>query len=466
MFNRILMPKPVAQIAAALLAASACFAAAAHATGDARLIDAVKRRDQAMVSRLIEQGAAVNGQLADGSTALAWAVYGDDKRVARMLLKAGAAVTVNAATDFGETALTLACLNGDGELVEELLSAGADARASRKTGETALMIAAGAGSLRAVDSLIKHGAHINAAESSQGQTALMWAAAERHTDIVDLLVSKGADIRLATKSGFTALAFAAIANDGDAVKRLLAAGADPNLKLGDGTELLLAATSHRSTAAAIALLDAGADPGVKDRQGNTLLHAASQRGNLPLVQSLLAHGASVTTVNLAPRGAARFAAGAAGGQTPLFLAARGGYPDVMKALLDAGSDAHYRAPDGGSFLMAAVGSANVEAVRLAYAYDRDVDVVTEDGATLMHASVTGTGNSPEAQARIVEVIQFLADHGAHLDDPNKEDRTAIDIADVGPTDRAVFLITKLILAKGGYPLHPSKRGIGLPPSAK
>ena len=323
------------------------------------------------------------------------------------------------------------------------------------------MIAAGSGSLQAVDSLIKHGADINAAEPSQGQTALMWAAAEGHTEIVDLLVAKGANIHLATKSGFTALAFATIANDGDAVKRLLAAGGDPNLKLGDGTELLLAATSHRSTAAAIALLDAGADPGVKDRQGNTPLHTASQRGNLPLVQSLLAHGASVLTVNMAPEGAGRFAA--AGGQTPLFLAARGGHLDVMKALLDAGSDPHYRAPDGGSFLMAAVGSANVEAVRLAYKYDSDVDIVTKDGSTLIHASVTGTGNSPEAQARIVEVIQFLADHGAKLDELNKANSTAIDIADVGPTDRAVLLITKLILAKGGYPVHPSKRGIGLPP---
>src|SRR5450755_608429 len=110
------MPKPTAQVAAALLAAAllavpACFAAGnAGAAGDPRLIDAVKRRDPGTVARLIEQGAAVGGQLADGSTALTWAAYGDDKRVARMLLKAGAAVTVNAATDYGETALTLACL--------------------------------------------------------------------------------------------------------------------------------------------------------------------------------------------------------------------------------------------------------------------------------------------------------------------------------------------------------------------
>ena len=227
------MRKPIVQVAATLLVTVACFAA-----GDARLIDAVKRRDSRMVATLIEQGAAVSGQLADGSTALAWAVYGGDKRVAQMLLKAGAGVTVNMANDYGETPLTLACLTGDAEMVEELLAAGAHANASRRTGETALMIAAGSGSLQAVDSLIKHGADINSAEPSQGQTALMWAATERHTKIVDMLVAKGADIHLATKSGFTALAFATIANDGDAVKRLLAAGGDPNLKLGDGTELL------------------------------------------------------------------------------------------------------------------------------------------------------------------------------------------------------------------------------------
>ncbi len=453
------MPEPIAQIAVALLAAAACFAAGgARVAGDAHLIDAVKRRDPGTVARLIAQGVPAGGQLADGSTALTWAVYEGEKTVARMLLKAGAAVTVNAATDYGETALTLACLNGDGEMVEELLAAGADARASRRTGETALMIAAGSGSLRAVDSLIGHGAGINAAEFSQGQTALMWAAAEKHTEIVDLLIARGANIHLATKSGFTALAFAAIANDAHAVKSLLAAGGDPKLKLGDGTELLLAATSHRSTDAAIALLDAGADPGVNDRQGNTPLQMASQRGNLPLVQSLLAHGASVLPVNTVPGAGGR----SASGQTPLFLAARGGHTDVMKALLDGGADPHYRAPDGSSFLMAAVGSAYIEAVRLAWEYDHDVDIVTEDGSTLMHAAVTSAGNSPEAQARIVEVIQFLADHGARLDEPNKANLTAIDVADVAPVDKAVLLITKLILAKGGHPLHPSKRGIGLP----
>ncbi|NDJ11634.1 MAG: hypothetical protein EBY17_10655 [Acidobacteriia bacterium] len=75
------MRKLIALLTVALLAAAAHAAGAVRVAGDARLIDAVKRRDAAMVARLIEQGAAVNGQLADGSTALTWAVYSDDKRV-------------------------------------------------------------------------------------------------------------------------------------------------------------------------------------------------------------------------------------------------------------------------------------------------------------------------------------------------------------------------------------------------
>ena len=101
------MRKPIVQVVAGLLVVASCFAAE-----DVRLIDAVKRRDPSLVASLIEQGAAVNTQLADGSTALTWAVYGGDKPVAKMLLNAGA--TIDAANDYGETALTLACLNGVG----------------------------------------------------------------------------------------------------------------------------------------------------------------------------------------------------------------------------------------------------------------------------------------------------------------------------------------------------------------
>ena len=109
--------------------------------------------------------------------------------------------------------------------------------------------------------------------------------------------------------------------------------------------------------------------------------------------------------------------------------------------------------------MAAVGSAKVEAVKFAYQHDNDVKVVTTTGTTLMHASVTGTANGGtlEAQERICEVIRFLAEKGAPLDEKNAAGRTPIDLADVLPIDKAVDLFTELILKSGAKPKSPSKR---------
>jgi hypothetical protein len=118
--------------------------------------------------------------------------------------------------------------------------------------------------------------------------------------------------------------------------------------------------------------------------------------------------------------------------------------------------------------MASVGSAKVEAVRFAYEYDNDVNVVTDEGDTLMHASVTGTANggTQEAQQRIVEVIEFLCDRGAKPDELNNAGRTPTDLADGLPIDKAIIAFSKYIFAAGGYPKHPSKRRIGLPPPTR
>ena len=66
------------------------------------------------------------------------------------------------------------------------------------------------------------------------------------------------------------------------------------------------------------------------------------------------------------------------------LAARAGHIDVLQALLEGGADPKLKASDGSTFLLAAVGSGDVEVVEFAYEYDSDVKVVTTSGNTLMH----------------------------------------------------------------------------------
>jgi uncharacterized protein len=426
---------------------------------DVRLVDAVKRRDDKAFAALLRAKADVNARQPDGATALAWAVHLGERRMAEALLDAGA--DADTADEYGETPVTLAAANGDAGLLERLVAAGGDARATRWNGETAVMIAAGAGSLDAVRQLVRHGADVNAAEPRAGQTALMWAAAEGHSDVVAGLVEAGATVDAASRTGFTPLVFATIKDDVPSINTLLRAGANPNVALRSGTTPIIVAMQYRHTAAALALLDGGADVNVRDRAGNTTLHLAAQAGDMTLVRAFLATHADPnarTPKSTAPagaRGGGGLGRGAAAGeQTPLMMAARGDHEDVMRALVAAGADPTLRAQDGASLLMAAAAGARLKAFTYAYEIDPNVAVETTTGNTVMHVAV---GLNGRTQPEVCEVIQFLADHGARLDEMNGAGRTPIAIADGLPVDLAVDLLTKLIAERGEKPKIPSKR---------
>jgi ankyrin repeat protein len=426
---------------------------------DLRLVDAVKRRDDKAFAALLGAKADVNAKQPDGATALAWAVHLGERRMAEALLDAGA--SADTADEYGETPVTLAAANGDAGLVERLVAAGGNAGATRWNGETAVMIAAGSGSLDAVRQLVRHGADVNAAEPRAGQTALMWAAAEGHSDVVAGLIESGAKVDAASKTGFTPLVFAAIKNDVASIRTLLHAGADPDRALVSGTKPIIVAMQFKQTAAALALLEGGADIGVRDRAGNTMLHLAAQTGDMRLVDALLAKHADPnarTPKSTAPagaRGGGGFGrGGAAGEQTPLMLAARGDHEDVMRALVAAGADPALRAQDGSTLLMAAAAGARLKTFTYAFEIDPKVDIVTTTANTVMHVAV---GMNGRTQPEVCEVIQFLADRGARLDELNGAGRTPMAIADNLPVDLAVDLLSRLLAARGEKPKIPSKR---------
>jgi ankyrin repeat protein len=139
------------------------------------------------------------------------------------------------------------------------------------------------------------------------------------------------------------------------------------------------------------------------------------------------------------------------------MAAKANHLDVMKALIEHHADPTLKAQDGTTLLMAATGSGHVDVVKYAYQFDQDVKAATTTGDTLIHAAVTGTLGANATQADICEVIQFLADKGAPLDEKDARGRTPIDVADGPPIDKAVELMTALIVKSGAQPVHPSKR---------
>ena len=155
--------------------------------------DAAMRDDAQAVRSLLKQGKDVNAAQGDGMTALHWAATNGDANVAQMLIYAGA--NLEAVTRVGDyTPLHLASKSGNAAVVETLVKAGSDLGATTTTGGgTPLHFAAAAGSVEAIGVLLDHGAEIDTRETAWGQTPLMFAAAQDRVDATRLLLQRGAD---------------------------------------------------------------------------------------------------------------------------------------------------------------------------------------------------------------------------------------------------------------------------------
>jgi len=424
-----------------------------RAASDARVADAVEKKDRAAVRQLVGQRADVNAPQPDGMTALHWAAYQDDLETAALLVRAGASVKTT--NRYGVTSLSLACTNGNAAMVDLLLGAGADANAALPGGETPLMTAARVGSIGAVKALLARGADVRGKDARRGQDALMWAAAEGHADVAEALITAGADVRGRLSSGFTPLLFAVREGRTNVVKLLLRAGADVNEPVPAGarrgyggrmppvgtTPLLLAvANAHYELAAY--LLEEGADPNAA-LTGYTPLHAitavrnpgvgdndpapdgSGSMSSLELVKRLVAHGADLNArmtrrANLSNTRLNEI------GATPFMLAALTADAELMRALAALGADPLIPNVDGSTPLMAAAGLATrspgedagtepevVEAIQAALDLGADINAVDKNGETAMHSA---------AYKNLPTAIRYLAAKGASISVWNRPDK--------------------------------------------
>jgi ankyrin repeat protein len=436
------------------------------AAQDARLVDLAKRQDRAAVRALVASGADVNVAQGDGATALHWAAHWDDVEMAALLLRAGA--RIDAANDFGVTPLLLASTNGRPTLVAILLEAGADPNLAAANGETPLLTAARTGNLEAVDALLGRGAEVNYRTPGNGQSALMWAISERHSNVARLLIEHGADIHARSTGGYTPLLFAARAGDLESTRMLVAAGADVNDKTPDQTSALVVAVVRGHAALAIHLLERGADPNA-GAPGYTALHWASGSweteltgpngidaqgaeewrslagvpvGKVELIRALLARGADPNARLTKPPPRVGYTQLAIEhrvvgvnpypGATPFLLAAMAGDVDVMRVLSENGADPRLASSDGTTPLMVAAGLGRylaesrvtegnaLASVKLALELGGEINAVNDSGNTALHGA---------AHTKANEVIGFLADNGADLNQRNKRGQTPLMIAD-------------------------------------
>jgi ankyrin repeat protein len=221
---------------------------------------------------LLERGADVNRGNDHGWTKLHQAGYGNDRRLAELLLDAGARTDLHARGD-GGTPLVVALFWGHREVVDLL---GLEPRNLR--------VAAGLGRVDLIDELADTpaaGAHRGFYRPHGGFPA--WQPSDDPQEILD-----------------EALVWAAKSDRVDAIERLVELGADVDADPYRGTPLTWAAANGR-VAAIRRLVELGADVdgrgtfgGPDHGRGVTALHLAGQSGRVEAVETLLALGADPT----------------------------------------------------------------------------------------------------------------------------------------------------------------------------
>src|ERR671912_2951491 len=103
------------------------------------IADAAARGDREAVKALLKKAADVNAAQGDGMTALHWAAMNGDAELAEMLIVAGA--NVRATTRLGTyTPLYLASQQGHATVVQALVKAGSDVKAGTPNRTTPLVV--------------------------------------------------------------------------------------------------------------------------------------------------------------------------------------------------------------------------------------------------------------------------------------------------------------------------------------
>lgn len=133
----------------------------------------------------------------------------------------------------GETALTVACLNGCKPICELLVERlDASLYTSNSKSWTPLLCAVKSGCWEIVEYLLGCTRYSESAVVNQsdrhGRTALILAASEGHLAIIDILLERGADLRCQDKDGLSALSWACLKGHYNAAVSLLNNGADVN----------------------------------------------------------------------------------------------------------------------------------------------------------------------------------------------------------------------------------------------
>ena len=272
------------------------------ANGNPLLSRVAEFNSAALTECLLDAGAEVGAVCQEtGFTALHAAAMCADATVVGPLIAAGG--DVNARSSRGQTPLHLFVarfstrpLAASMATFDALISAGAQVNARNDEGMTPLSrcISMSAGQpdrpLDLVECLLSHGADSNAPQNDL-RTPLHLAARRGSAPILEQLLSQGASVQALSQGGCTALHDAARMGRLEAAALLIRAGSPLDAQDASGKTALILSIEMGGDALTKCLIDAGANVNLQDAQGTSALHLCAARSDARKAQWLLQAGA-------------------------------------------------------------------------------------------------------------------------------------------------------------------------------
>lgn len=372
------------------------------------------------VKAAIEKGASVNYETESGTFALNTAASFGHVDIIEYLLSIGA--NINSIDKEKFTPLGRAIVSENYKAAEFLMSKGANTLGDRgikieKLNMVLWKACTERGSLQEARMAIDAGADVNTRNSEQS-SPLISAASWGHANIVEYLLSQGAEINFIDKNGWSALGEAFRSGKQEAADILIKNGASTigNKKILCSqtssievlNEILRGACAKGGKLDLVKMaFDAGAEVNSTHSNGNSALILAASWGHVDIVKYLLSQGAKIDAADI-------------NGNTPLKLALQNNHLDVADLLLINGASpgviTSNLSPDAKRLLSSyslnnalkiACRNGNINEVDSLIKQGADINrPLDENGATALHITAEGS-NYP--------FMDYLISKGANID---------------------------------------------------
>jgi ankyrin repeat protein len=434
--------------------------------------------DPAAVKALAAAGADLKGLLPD-EPPLAVAVSVGAREAALALIEAGA--PVEPASNQASTPLLAACSSGDAAMVKLLLKKGADANRATAPSLSPLMMAARSGNPAVVAAL--RGKARFPTDPGLAGLLMCEAAIGGNLSLAKEMLTLLTKDRMPREGWKMLLEQALLLGQEEVVDWVLKTGGAELVKEGAELRPLLAAilptrvekTDATRERLVTQLLAAGADPNAA-RKGVTPLLLAARHGNGPIVNALLAAGATATATDHKSRNALHRAAAAnqpaavilpllkrgldldvedsTTEMTALNTYAQHGNPEACAALLEAGASPNESSSFGMPPLVAATNGLNstddaaIAVVNLLFKHGAKIDDKASDyrGPVALFGAICASRNT---------LIKLLVDGGAPINKKMACNLTPLELAATIATAATV----SALLDCGAEPNAPDPYGM-------